>query len=210
MSRILTPRRSGIIILCLILTGIGIFFGRQKLSAQSVPSPMMMPGAPGGAGGAGAGLTMPPGMPGMGGQSQTAAPAAPAAPTGPVFTISKIARGIQAKTVKNWDGSKTKVLRFKYQLEPKRVITVHLPEALAKEKRTKEGWATLFQVFSMDYEAKLDAEAKNKPVASTQSSGGASGGMMGMPMMGGMPGGMPGLAGGMGGGMPMLPSMPVR
>ena len=210
MSRIFTQRRTGLIISSLLLAGVGVFFTWQQLNAQGgVPTPMG--GGAGGAGGSalpGYSLMMP-GMPGGSSQSNTQA-AAPAAPKGPVFTLSKVAHGIQIKSVKNWDGKVMKMLRFKYQLEPKRVITVVLPEALAKEENTKEGWVTLFQVFSMDQEAKLDAQAKMKPVNAARQSTGGTGSMMGGMPMGGMPtmpGGMPST---MPGGMPMLPGMPVR
>ncbi|MHB1458066.1 MAG: hypothetical protein ACYC0V_14245 [Armatimonadota bacterium] len=234
MSSKSTQRIAVVISLCLIFVVIGIFFAIRQLNAQGGGAPgagMMAPPAgvsmtpPGGGGKAGpSGMMMPPnmpgmsggggmmgmpGMPGMGGGSQSGTPAAESAPTGPMLTLSKVARGIQTKSVKNWDGRVTPMLRFKYKLASKQVLTVHLPKAVAAEKHTKEGWEAVFQSFSMDKEAIVDAEIKNNPTPQSNSrSGGATGGMIGggMPGMPGMGGGMPGMIGGSGS-IPMLPPM---
>ena len=216
MSSKSTQRIAAVISLCLIFAVIGVFFGLRQLNAQGTggmnvpPGVSMMP--PGGAGG-GTGGMMIPNMPGMGGGmggSQSTSAVTESAPTAPVISLNKIARGIQTKSVRNWDGRLTPMLRFKYQLASKRVLTVYLPKVLAAEKHTKAGWEAVFQSFSMDKEAIVDAEIKNNPTPqSSSTSGGASGGgMMGMPGMGGgMPGmpGMPGMGGGSG--IPMLPPM---
>lgn len=200
MFRILTQRRAVIISFCVIFAVIGVFISLKQLNAQGgmpgmptgAGSPMMMPGMSGGM----------PGMMGGGSQSSSSASGA-VAPTAPALGFGKVARGVTTKNVRNWDGTLTPILRFKYRLAGKRVITVYLPKSLASEKRTKNGWESLFQTFAMDVEAKIDAEIKNNPTpTSSRTSTGTPG--MGGGMM------MPGMGSGMPGGMPMLPGMPLR
>ena len=199
MSKRSTQRIAVVISLCSIFAVIGVFFGLRQLNAQGAsPGGMMMPMMPG-----------MPGMTGMGG-SQSSSPVTETAPTAPLVSINSVVRGIQTKNIKNWDGTVTSMLRFKYQLSPKQTLTVYLPKSLTTEKRTKNGWEALFQAFAMDKEAIVDAEIKNNPTPNQSSSGvsvGSTGMMGGGMMMPGMPG-MPGMGGGAS--MPMLPPMPGR
>jgi hypothetical protein len=199
MSKNSTQRIAAVISLCLIFAVIGVFFGLRQLNAQGAsPGGMMMP-------------MMMPGMGGMSGGSQSSSAVTESAPTAPLISITSVVRGIQTKNTRNWDGTVTTMLRFKYQLSPKQTLTVYLPKALvidekgAVVKRTRNGWEALFQSFSMDKEAIVDADIKNNPT-STQSSSGVSVGSTGM-MGGGMT--IPGMMSG-GSSMPMLPPMPTR
>lgn len=224
MSSKSTQRIAAVISLCLIFAVIGVFFSLRQLNAQGAPKGggatggllppppgvSMMP--PGGGAGGGAGSMMMPMMPGMGGGgmmgggSQSGTPAAESAPTAPLVSIDKVVQGAKVTNVKNWDKTTITMLKFKYQLASKQVLTVYIPKELTKDKRTKDGWSALFQSFSMDKEAIVDAEIKNNPTPQSSSTSGGTTGMMGGGMMGGgmM---MPGMPGGMGGGMPMLPPM---
>lgn len=150
---------------------------------------------------------MMPGMQGMGGASASGAGAAadsgPKEPTVPFSAV--VASGVRVQNVKNPGGKPSQFLRFKYRTLANQMVTVVMPAELKSQKLSRNGWNTLFQVFSMDYEAKMATIAKNLP-DDAASSGSTPGGMPGMPgMMPGM-GGMPGMPGM--GGMPLLPPMP--
>ena len=116
-------------------------YGWQQIHAQ--PAPMTPPGTVGA-----------PGTP--------AAPAA-AAPSGPTIAVSAVMpAGVKAMNVKNWDGTVTSILRFKYKTMDDKVITVHLPSSYKNEKMTREAWDTLFQCFGMDVEAQMEAKTRGK------------------------------------------------
>jgi hypothetical protein len=103
--------------------------------------------------------------------------------------------------VKTPDGTVKRFLSFAYSLVPHSKITVHLPIDYKSEKLSADGWKTLFQVYSTDYEASLSVMEKNEAEKAVFEEKPASGmgGMAGMPGMSGMPG-MP-----MPGGMPGMP-----
>lgn len=214
-----------IISTCVIFALLGIFITFKKLNAQGVPPPVgagsTMPGAPMGAGSPMMGMPGMPGMMGMGTQ-QTTGGSAEVAPIEPKIKFTALVRGVQPQNIKNWDGTITPILRFKYRLGNSKVLTVHLPKALINEDRTKNGWETLFQAYDMTIEAVIDEEIKNNPTPVAGSTTTGIGGTMRMPGIGGIGapiGGMmpmggggvpPTVAGSPGGSMPVLPGMPVR
>ena len=99
----------------------------------------------------------------QGAQSTTPATPGGAASSGPIIEIAAVLpTGVTAMNIKNWDGTITTVLRFKYKTIDNKVITVHLPGTYRKEKMTREAWDTLFQCFGMDVEAQLDIKGRDK------------------------------------------------
>lgn len=150
------------------------------------------------------GVSMMPGMGGMGGASAGATASTSSNPAEPTIPFKSVVSGASVLAVRNPDKSASKFLKFKYKTNDKLVINVVLPVEMQKQQLSRDGWNTLFQVFSTDYEAKLAQMEKDNPVvASTSTAGG--GGMPGM--AGGMPGmpGMPGMT--MPGGLPAMPGM---
>jgi hypothetical protein len=145
--------------------------------------------------------------------------------------------GVRTVTVKSWDGMVASFLKFAYKPTPGNVIHVQLPGEYKKQKFTKDGWTTLFQVYGMDQEAKIDAAERKQAERATEDVGkilgsilgvaqrnmaslnsaiGVSSGMTtrsGLPGMPGMPGmsglpGMPGMPGLAGPGGPSSSGMP--
>lgn len=193
---------------CAIFALGGVLISLQRLNAQSVPSPMGSTTMPG----MGAPMMMG-GMPGMmGGSSQSGGGSAESAPTEPKVKFNSLVRGAQTQNIKNWDGTITPMLRFKYKLSPSRVLTVHMPKSLMSQDRTKNGWEALFQSYDMTMEAKIDAAIKDNPPAVSTTGANRTATMPGMmsPMGGMMPGAMPGPVSPMPGAMPTLPGMPIR
>jgi hypothetical protein len=146
-------------------------------------------------------------MPGGGmasGVPQAAAPVAVAAQSADaVLSLSGIVTGkIGMMNIKNWDGTVTQLLRFKYPLSKGRLITVQLPAAYKIEKRTKNSWETLFQVYAMDYESMLDAKAAREQEMAMSDVGEALASIMG----GSAPSGLSQL--GQAAGMPSLTGAP--
>ena len=95
--------------------------------------------------------------------SPTVTPATPGTTAGPTLQIGAVMpSGVKAMNIKNWDGTVTTVLRFKYKTIDNKVITVHLPGTYKTEKMTREAWDTLFQCFGMDLEAQQDMKGRNK------------------------------------------------
>ena len=154
MSRAVIKHKSWLIPLCLLAAAIASLYGWQQLQAQNVAPGME--GAPPGV----AGPPVAPPTPGAPG----AVPAPVAPPAEPTCTLSSVLpSGVRSMKIKNWDGTVTELLRFKYKTMDHRLITVHLPAIFKKEQKTKAGWDTLFQVFGMDYEARVDAIQRNQP-----------------------------------------------
>jgi len=119
-------------------------YGWQQIHAQDMPAGS----APGG---------IQPGMPGAPG----GAPAAPSPSTEPTMSLSAVVQsGISVSKVKNWDGTFTEFLKFKHKTLDKRVLAVLLPAAYKQDKMTRAGWDTLFQVYDMGYEYRLEAIEK--------------------------------------------------
>jgi len=148
---------------CAILVGLAILIGWQHIYAQGPPQPVEEP--PPGAAQPGAPPPAPSPSPAPGAPS-TGAPAAstaPSSPPEPTFGLQSVASGIKVMRIKNWDGTVTEMLRFKYRTMSGNVITVHLPAVYKSDKRTRAGWETLFMCYSMDYEAFLDQLERNKP-----------------------------------------------
>lgn len=145
MSRAVKKHRFWLIPLCMLIAGIISFYGWQQLHAQDMAQPPGVAGVPG-----------VPGAPGV------VAPPAPPTPSEPTLALSSVLPG-GAKTTKtkNWDGTVTEFVRFKYKTLDERTLTVVLPATYKKEKMSKAAWDTLFQVFAMDYEYQLEAIEKN-------------------------------------------------
>ena len=144
MSRVVGKNKIRLIPLCIIVVGVIFFFGWQQIHAQApqaIDPATGMPIAP--------------------------APAAPAAPAAsaaePTMPLSAVVQsGIKSSKTKNWDGTFTEMLKFKYKTMDNRVLAVLLPATYKKEKMTRAGWNTLFQVFDMGYEYQLEAVEKAK------------------------------------------------
>lgn len=182
MSRIAKENKIWFVAFGIVVAIILVFMGWQRLEAQGAPPPPMPPmpgGGPGGMPGAPSAMPMPggaPAMPGVAapsemGASQPAVAASAPTPSAPVVSLSSVMPGaVKVQKTKNWDGRVTEMLRFKYQLTPGRVLTVHLPGAYKSQKMTKEAWSTLFQVFSMDYEAKQASRESLPEVSAEQMS----------------------------------------
>jgi len=140
----------------MLLAGFGVFFYLQQIHAQTVPVETPPPSQPQPS------VTGVPGAPGT--QAAAPAPLPPPTPAEPVYDLKGVvASGIKAMNVKNWDGTVTDMLRFKYKSMSGRTMTIHLPGVYKDERRTRAGWNTLFTCYAMDYEAMLDEIAKNKP-----------------------------------------------
>lgn len=140
MSGALGNNKIWLIPLCVIVVGTASFFGWQQLHAQAPPAtPALDPAT---------------GMP----VAPAAAPAAAPLPTEPTMPISALIQsGSRVTKTKNWDGAFTEFLNFKYKTLDNRALKVVLPATYKKEKMTRAGWDTLFQVFDMGYEYQLDA-----------------------------------------------------
>ncbi|HET6453184.1 MAG TPA: hypothetical protein VFI02_02155 [Armatimonadota bacterium] len=142
MSSVAGKNKIWLIPLCIIVVGIISFFGWQQIHAQ--PPPAIDPAT---------------GMPVAPAAAAPAAPAPSAAePTMPLSAV--VQSGIKSSKTKNWDGSFTEMLKFKYKTMDNRVLAVLLPATYKKEKMTRPGWDTLFQVFDMGYEYQLEAVEK--------------------------------------------------
>ncbi|MDI6828074.1 MAG: hypothetical protein QME62_06280 [Armatimonadota bacterium] len=142
--------------LCLLLSGLGVFVYWQQTSAQNPPVETPPPNQ------AQSSVT---GVPGDSSAQPVAAPSVPPpTPTEPVYDLKGVvASGIKVIKIKNWDGTITEMLRFKYKSMDGRIMTIHLPAVYKNEKRTRAGWNTLFTCYAMDYEAMLDQIERNKP-----------------------------------------------
>lgn len=162
MSRIMMGRKTWLIPLCILMAGMASLYGWQQLNAQD--------SAPGVAASAGT----PDGTPAAG-----AAPGAAGAPGDAALTLNAVVPGnIKIMSIKNWDGKSTNLLRFKYRTLDKRVITVHLPASYKTDKKSRDGWDTLFQCYAMDVEAGVQiadqrnntaiADAVGKAIAQSQ------------------------------------------
>lgn len=147
MSRVVGKNKIWLIPLCLVIAGMASLYGWQQIHAQEPPPPGQEAPPP----------AADPAMAGMPG----AAPAAPAAaplPAEPTMPLSALIQGgIRVSKVPNWDGTATEFLNFKYKTLDNRALKVVLPATYKKEKMTRAGWDTLFQVFDMGYEYQLDA-----------------------------------------------------
>jgi hypothetical protein len=96
-------------------------------------------------------------------QGAPTTPAVATAPTSPAIAIGAVMpSGVKAMNIKNWDGTVTTILRFKYKTIDNKVITVHLPGAYKTQTMTREAWDTLFQCFGMDVEAQLDIKSQKQ------------------------------------------------
>ena len=146
MSHVVGKNKIWLIPLCVVVVGIVSLYGWQQIHAQGgVPPPAA-------------------GVPGV----QTGIPAAVPAPTSttePTMPLSAVVQsGIKSSKTKNWDGTFTEMLKFKYKTMDNRALAVLLPATYKKEKMTRAGWDTLFQVFDMGYEYQLQAvEAARVP-----------------------------------------------
>ena len=141
MSRVVGKNKIWLIPLCVVVVGIVSLYGWQQIHAQG--------GGPGS-------IDPATGMPIAPAPAAPAAPAASAAePTMPLSAV--VQSGIKSSKTKNWDGSSIEMLKFKYKTMDNRVLAVLLPATYKKEKMTRAGWDTLFQVFDMGYEYQLEA-----------------------------------------------------
>lgn len=165
MSRTVEKHKFVLIPICLLFAITGLFYGLRRLEAQPPPeTPPMEAGIPGAPGAPAPGVAGAPGAPGAPAPAGDAAAPAPAAPSEPTFGLSSVLpAGVKSMKIKNWDGTVTEFLRFKYRTMDGSVITVHLPAVYKKEKRTRASWDTLFRVFAMDEEARIDAAERNRP-----------------------------------------------
>lgn len=170
MSQAVRNHKVWLIPVCLAVAAVGLLYGWQQLHAQGmgpqgagapVPAdPYSTPGQYGAPGMPGAAPMGAPGAVGMTGAGMAVAPVTvPSEPT--IELKSMLPAGVKVIKVKNWDGSVTEFLRFKHKTLDRKVITVHLPATYKKEKMTRAGWDTAFQVYAMDCEARLDAREKN-------------------------------------------------
>lgn len=215
MSKISTQRLTLIITAGIVFAAVIMIIGYGKLNAQ-VPAPM--------GGGAGAPMTggmpgiMPGMMPGMPGGAQSASPAVETKPLQPKVKFSSMVSNVRTLNIRNWDGTITPMLRFKYRINSNRpILNVSMPLTLTKEQRTKNSWETLFQNYSMNKESTVDAAIKRQRNKANEAPARQSFGMTSaMPTMPGGMGMTPPMSGGAGGGvtmppvMPTLPSMPAR
>ncbi|MCL6520368.1 MAG: hypothetical protein K6T99_11100 [Armatimonadetes bacterium] len=157
MSLIIKKHYFWLIPLCLLFSGLGVFiYWQQEISAQNPPAEPPPPNQ------AQSSVT---GAPvDSGAQPGSIASVPPPTPTEPVYGLKQVvSSGIKVVKIKNWDGSATEILRFKYKSMDGRIMTVHLPAVYKNEKRTRAGWNTLFTCYAMDYEAMLDQIERNKP-----------------------------------------------
>ena len=171
MARTVKRHKLWLIPLSILIAAAALLYGWQQLQAQDMSAgpPGAMPGPM--AGGPSAAMPGPSGIAGapaaggMPGAATGAASSMAAAPSEPTFPISSVLPPkVKTMNIKNWDGTLTQLLRFKYKIADGRTVTVHLPVVYKEEKMTKAGWETLFQVFSMDQEARLDAIEKYNSV----------------------------------------------
>ena len=149
MSQVVSKNKIWLIPLCVIIVGAASLYGWQAIHAQPIPGtsaaegPGALPPQP----------VMPatPGAPG-------APVAAPVAPTEPTMSLSALVQGgIRVTKTKNWDGTATGFLNFKYKTLDNRLLKVVLPATYKGDKLTRAGWDTLFQVYDMGYEYQLEA-----------------------------------------------------
>lgn len=131
MSRTVKRHKYWLVPVCTLVAGIVFLCGYPQLHAQTP-----MAGTPGATAGA---------------------PAAPATGEPTIVFGAVMSTGVKREDIKNWDGTVTSFLRFKYKTLDNRVVTVHLP-AMYTEKtqmKTRAAWDTLFQCYSMDVEAEI-------------------------------------------------------
>lgn len=155
MSRTVRKNRIWLIPLCMLIAGAASVCCWQQLQAQAPQGPAPIDPS----GGA---------TPFPTDSSATAVAPAPAAVpeiTEPTYTFgSRVSGGVTVRNERNWDGTTTQLLRFKYRTMDNKIITVHLPTTYRSEMKTKAGWDSLFRAFAMDQEARLAAiEAKRPP-----------------------------------------------
>lgn len=156
MSRTMRRSRFWLIPLCVLLAGLGSVCCWQQLQAQAPQGPA--PIDPTG------GVTPFPTAPADTGVAPPAAPAAVPEITEPTYSFSsRVPGGVTVQNVRNWDGTTTQLLRFKYRTIDNKIITVHLPAVYKTRMMTKAGWDTLFRAFAMDQEAQLAAIESRRP-----------------------------------------------
>ena len=145
MSRVVVKNKIWLIPLCVVIVGMASLFAWQAIHAQGdAPGTGAPPAQPG--------MPAIPGAPG----APAAAPAAPA--TEPTMSLSALVQGgIRVTKTKNWDGTATGFLNFKYKTLDNRLLKVVLPATYKGDKLTRAGWDTLFQVYDMGYEYQLEA-----------------------------------------------------
>lgn len=151
MSHVVKKHKFWLIPLCVLAAAAVFLYGWQQLNAQDMPQPPAPAGVAGSPGVAGA---------------------PPASGTGPdplspsyepsLSLDSVVPTGIRVTKTKNWDGTVTEFLSFKYKTLDNRFMSVLLPATYKTEKRTRAAWDTLFQVFAMDYEYQLEAIEKER------------------------------------------------
>ena len=144
MSRAVSNNKIWLIPFFMIVAGIVSLYGWQQIHAQG--------GAPG----------IPAAQPGM---------AAALTATDPTMPLSAVMQNPTISKTKNWDGTVTEFMKFKYKNLDNRVLAVLLPATYKNEKMTRAGWDTLFQVFDMGYEYQLEAieNAKVPDISAFQS-----------------------------------------
>lgn len=144
MSRVVRKNKFWLIPVCVVIVGAASLYGLQQIHAQGGgPAPMAMSAAQ-------------PGMPG----APAAAPALASPMIDPTMSLSAVMQNAKSSKTRNWDGTVTEFLKFKYKTLDNRVLLVLLPATYRSEKMTRAGWDTLFQVFDMGYEYQLEAIEK--------------------------------------------------
>jgi hypothetical protein len=156
MSRTKMVSRFPLLFACILMLGAVLISGCANKSATTTapPSGGTSP-APGTPPSATVAATTPSAMP-------SATPVAPAAaiggapgqaqeplPSQKPISLTSAATGIKTIKVKNWDGTATEFLQFKYKDSSGSVLNVQLPPKYKKEMRSKAGWRSLFLVFAV-------------------------------------------------------------
>jgi len=162
MAQAAKSKKVWLVALSIVAVGLGLFYGWQQTFAQGgdVPPPPELGPAPQVAP---SGVMGPPKAPGLQ-DGTSSAPPTRTPSSEPLCSLkSMLPSGVSVLKEKNWDGTVTELLRFKYKTMDGGTITVHLPAVYKKEKMTKAAWNTLFMVFGMDYERQLEALEKKLP-----------------------------------------------
>lgn len=136
MSQTFIKHRIWLIPVCVVVAAAFSFFGWQQLNAQDMETPQ--PAAPA--------------------VSPTLDPNSPSYDP-PLDLAVVLPAGVKRTSIRNWDGTATQFLNFKYKTLDDRVMTVRLPAAYNSEQKTRAAWDTLFQVFAMDLEDQIDKMA---------------------------------------------------
>lgn len=163
MAQAAKSKKVWLVALSIVAVGLGLFYGWQQTFAQGgnpPPPPELGPApqvAPSG------GVMGPPKAPGLQDGTSSAPPTRTPSSERLCSLKSMLPSGVSVLKEKNWDGTVTELLRFKYKTMDGGTITVHLPAVYKKEKMTKAAWNTLFMVFGMDYERQLEALEKKLP-----------------------------------------------